>query len=171
MMKRRISKRCERVYGSRDKSLQGFTLIEIITVVAIIGIGAGLFYSLFLMGWSAFDSELTRVNLWQELTEIIQQVSFDARAAQSMNFVDDKEITFSFFDGNSTTYKITLDGEFQQIRGGNTTVFSYNVAYNNSSFGRVGDSLKMNLTLVERTLRGEVVARTSTKICPRNIWW
>lgn len=149
---------------------RGFTLVEIITVLAIIGVGIGLFYSVFLLNWFSYDREIVFTNLWTEMSEIIQRISFDARFANNMNLVNDKEVIFSFFENSSVTYTMTPAGILQRVDdGGISTILSQNLLYSNSSFVIEGGYLKMNLTLVDKTFRGDVVVKTSTKVCPRNI--
>lgn len=157
-------------------SKKSFTLVEMLTVLAIIGIGIALFYSVFFLNWSAFDKEIARVDLWQEANEIIDRISLDIKSAEQVDFNDNRgspsffdSITLTFPDGNSSIYTITNAGEFQLDTGGGAVGLSQNIDYNNSFFVDNPQSVKLNLALENDVLGRRVKVRTSTEACLRNL--
>lgn len=63
---------------------KGFTLVEVVTVVVIIGITIGFFYTTFLQNWWALENEDTQRNLWQEMNSITESITVDARQANNV---------------------------------------------------------------------------------------
>lgn len=151
---------------------RGFTIVEIITVLAIIGIGMGLFYSVFFVNWSSFEKQLTLIDLQMEADNIIEMLSFDAKFARQFTVTNGKQIDFSFCDPTNNTpltYALTTPGEIQKTQGSTTQVISEYIDYNNSSFTRTGDYLQVDLRLRDDVLGREVELDISTQISPRNL--
>jgi len=148
----------------------GFTLVELIAVLAIIGTGASLFFSTFLLNWEYFEKEVVRVNLQQEATEILAKLCSEVRFAQSVDIsADSKTLTISYPTGNSIVYTFTSSGQLQRTEGTTTTIVCEDIDYNNSSFTQ-GDSnsLIINLKLIEDVFGESVNIVVSTQLFPRN---
>lgn len=151
-----------------------FTLVELVTVVAVIGIGSALFYLIFILNWSSFDNLIARVDLRQEANQIIEKISFEGRWAERKNIPHDKTLVLFFPDGTSTTYTFTSEGELQRLRGTTITILSRNVDFSNSSFeDEVGgvevNSFIVNLVLEEDVFGRRIEVRSSTEIYLRNL--
>ena len=148
----------------------GFTLVELIAVLAIIGTGASLFFSTFLLNWEYFEKEVARVNLQQEVTEILAKLCSEVRFAQSVDIsADSKTLTIFYPTGNSIVYTFTSSGQLQRTEDTTTTIVCENIDYNNSSFTQ-GDSnsLIINLKLKEDVFGESVDILVSTQLFPRN---
>ena len=156
-----------------------FTLIELVVVLAIIGIGASLFYSVFLLNWISFESQIAQANLWQEAQLALQKISFDVRVAKEID-ITNKSITLTFPDNSTLIYTITPSGELQRIQTETISVISDKIDYNSSCFHFESEdcsveetadnvkSLKIFLTLSENVFNREIKVTTSTQIFCRN---
>ena len=144
---------------------RGMTLVEIVTVIAVIGVGIGIFYTTFLQNWWAFDDQLTRINLWQDANEITRLFTDDARASRQLAVATTTDVstaTLTLPDGSSVVYSMRANGIFEITRAGATAILSQNVDFNNSSFEQVGNSLRLVLTLNDDILFGRRVAVTTS---------
>lgn len=148
-----------------------FTLIELMTVLVVIGIGMVMFYSTFFINWASFDNQIARTNLWQEINEIMNIISFDGKYAKAMDVSEDgSSVTFTFPDNSQAVYSITPQGTLEVTKAGITNVLSQNIYVANSSFAEDTNSLVVNLALQQKEVFGQIVAaKTSTKIYPRNL--
>ena len=151
---------------------RAFTLIEIITVVAIIGITSALFYVTFLLNWAGFYNQISRVNLWQDANDIIDDVSSYGKVARSAVVSSNhKVLTLNLPDGTSVVYSIVNGspyGQLQRVKGGTTKIFSNNIVYTNSSFNATTYSFIINLALEDKVFNRNIDVKTSTEICFRN---
>lgn len=149
--------------------IRGFSLVEIVTVLAVIGIGIGLFYSVFFLNWSLFEKQLTLVDLGQEADRIMEMISFDARVANQINVSPDKRTaTFIFRDINGNivniiTYTLILP---DQIQRGNQ-ILSENIDFADSSFEEVGNSLVVELLLEDDVFGQSVNLPVKTQVFSR----
>lgn len=157
--------------SNRRLSLTGFTLVEMLTVLAVIGIGMGLFYSVFYLNWSSFEKQLALIDLGQEANRIIETISFDGRIISDIDVAEDSKtvnLTSRDLDGNilsSITYVIT--GQGQICRDGQ--ILSENIEFDNSSFTKVGNSLVVELLLTDDVFGQGVQLPVKTQIFARNI--
>lgn len=156
---------------------QGFTLTEMIVVVAILAIGMGIFYGVYLVNWSSLDQEITRANMWQDLNKALEGISYETRHAQRIDVTRDST-------GNTATlrdqtgfvlmeYTITDAGEFildplGSAAGGPAEVLLDNVVFDESALELLNEDL-----LVTLTLRGDFVGKffdvtATTEVYPRN---
>ena len=154
------------------KGNKAFTLIEIITVVAIIGITSALFYVTFLLNWAGFYNQISRVNLWQDANDIIDDVSSCGKLARSAAVSSNhKVLTLNLPDGTSSVYSIISGspyGWLQKAAGGTTKILSKNIGFTDSSFDATTYSFIINLALKDKVFNRNIDVKTSTEICLRN---
>ena len=149
---------------------KGFTLIEIVVVLAIIGIAIGLFYSIFYLNWSSFEKQLALVDLGQEADKIMEMISLDGRLVTNIQVSEGNKITtltLMDLEGNIIdiiTYTITEKGQIQR----NEEVLSENIEFDDSLFRRVGSSLVVELLLQDYVFGQDVQLPIETQIFPRN---
>ena len=152
------------------KMKKGFTLIEIVTVLAIISIGIGLFYSIFYLNWSSFEKQIALVDLGQEADRIMETISLDGRVVTEIHVeADNKTATLTLRDleGNivdTITYAITGRGQIQR----NDQILSENIQFADSFFRREGNSLVVELLLIDDVFGQSVQLPVQTQIFPRN---
>lgn len=159
---------------------KNFTLVELVTVMAIIGITASLLYSIFFLNWSAFENQIAEADLWQEAQEIIQRVSFDIRVAKRISSLTPHQVVISFPDNSTSTYTITSAGIFQITHDNQTTTLSTRLDPSSSCFlfnasdCSAGESvnnvrsLKLELNLQDNILGKKVNVDTSIQLFCRN---
>jgi len=157
---------------------KGFTLTEIVTVLAIIGISSVVFFQTFIFNWSAFEREVTRIDLDLEANQIIEQISFDIRVAAGKTIsAGGNTLQLIYSSGNQATYRFLFnpasgENELQMIKGGITTTLSQNVDLANSNFQDNTESVIVNLTLVKELFgirRTQVVVRRNIEVFLRNL--
>lgn len=148
----------------------GFSLVELITVLAILGTGLSVFYSVFFINWSSLEEQIRMVDLQMDADRIIETVAFDSKIAKGI-VVDNtgKLATINFLSGNSVNYSFTPQGNFMREFNATTTVISNNIDFTNSSFVQDIDSLLVNLTLMDNVLgRRRIELEVSSRFFPRN---
>ncbi len=155
------------------KTKKGFSLVEIVTVVAILGISIGIFYTVFFMNWESFESFIARADLSQELDEMVDKVVYDGRFAKQVNVNQSSNIKQAAFidpDGKLLgVYTIKDTGEFVISRTGqNDYTASTRVDFTNSNFNRQGKSFLLTLALKDQVLGHPVTLSSATEIYPRN---
>lgn len=162
------------------RAVKGFTLVEIVTVLVIIGIGMTLFYSVFFLNWFAVNSYIARADLWQEMDAAIDQISLDARLAndivltqsgtqKNVNFLETDPVTRS--SKNLSEYLLDSSGKLQVRRGTATlpSLISDHVNFAKSSFTLPSfRDLKVDLTLNDDVLGKTIEINSSTEIYRRN---
>lgn len=156
-----------------------FSLVELIVVMVIISIASGLIYYIFFLNRKAYDTQIARIDLWQEAQSIVERISSDVRRAYKIEG-DTKSITLTFPGGGSKVYTFTSAGECKMTQGDNTIVLSHDIDYNNSCFHSSssddcsqdetisGNFLKLRLTLQKDIGGGRVKIETFTRIFCRN---
>ena len=161
--------------GRRKKSLMsmaGFTLVEIIAVLAIIGIGISLFYTVLYVNWTSFEKQLSLIDLQMEADMILERIVFDGKVANQFAVTpDQKSVTLSFLDGTNTIYTLTPAGgitQFDSVRGSVFTI-AQNIDYNQSSFQSQGNYFNTTLVSVADVLGRRVELNVATQIMPRNL--
>lgn len=155
---------------------KSFTLIELLTVIVIVGIGMALFYSVLFMNWIALEKQLSLVDLQMEADKIVDMLSSEGRAAKDIGVEEEgKNAVFIFPDDTNITHKITSNndpkkpGELQKINGGNTIMISEYISAEDSSFKKEGGLLLINLVLKDDVFDREIKVAVSTQVYPRNI--
>lgn len=152
------------------KTKRGFSLIEIVTVLAVMGIGMGLFYSIFYLNWSSFEKQLALANLGQEADRIMETISLDGRLVTEIHVAENnKTVTLTLRDlegeiVDTIIYTITGGGQIQR----NDQVLSENIEFSDSIFRRVGSSLVVELLLRDDVFGQNVQLPVQTQIFPRN---
>ena len=152
---------------------KGFTLVELLTVVIIIGIASGIFYSVFALNWKAMDGFMSRANLWQEINVILDDMRFYGRQSASMTITNSgttKSVVLTGLDGLMTaTYSMDQNGEFRVIdKIGRNEVLSRNVDFAKSQFGSDVHALEVEVALIDDNFGQKIHARSSTEIFLRN---
>ncbi len=153
---------------------KSFTLIEILTTLIIIGIVGTMLFSIIFLGWVSFESEIARINLWEEANQIIDSFSINAHASASEIYSSPKKdhffdkVIFNFLDGNFITYEVTSKGEFKVSKGISPQILSQNLVYEKSGFLKKPNSLVLKLTLEDKVFGKKIKVETSTEIFPRN---
>ncbi|OQX79896.1 MAG: hypothetical protein B6D56_06145 [Candidatus Omnitrophica bacterium 4484_70.1] len=157
---------------------KGFTLVEIVTVLTIIGIGSVILFQTFIFNWSAFEREIARIDLDLEANQIIEQISFDIRIGEQKSISTGGDtLILTFPSGAQATYRFlfnpaTGENELQMIKGGVTTTLSQNIDLANSNFQDNTESVIVNLTLVKELFgirRTQIVVRRNIEVFLRNL--
>lgn len=155
------------------KSNGGFTLIETVTVLAIMAVLSAVFYLVFMTNAVAFDDRLARANMWQQANEIMETLTADGRLSQDITVVvnGDGSQSAQLVDGLSqplATYTITVDGRLTQLKNGVTKVLSDKINVAQSNFVEQGEGLRFQLAMQEPLFRRVANIQTSTEVYPRN---
>ena len=158
------------------ESQSGFTLIEMMTVLAMITVGIALFYSVFILNWQAFDHHITRSNLWQEMDLIVDNLTLEGRLSRQINVsVDSSAQTVTFVDAAGLTmavYSMQNTGQFLISKGVNVETVSQHLDFTNSSFKKtdagLGRGLVITLALKDDVMGQAINITTSTEVYPRN---
>ena len=132
----------------------------------------GIFYSVFLLNWEAFDSYIARADLGQELDEMVDTIALDGRFAKQVNLTSTgslKQAVFIDPDGNVLgTYTIKNTGEFIVHRGQIDSIVSTKMDFINSNFNKSGKSILLTLALTDQIFGKQVNLNSATEIYPRN---
>ena len=147
-------------------------MIEIIFVLAILGIFLGMFYTTMIMNWTSFEEHTLRSDLWQDANKIIETMSLDGRDAVQID-VQDLNKTAVFRDSSGAifmTYRITDKGEMERQKTGMpiAEIISTYMNFNKSLFEKKGKSLQSKLVLSDSVFGRPVDVLASTEIYPRN---
>ncbi len=155
------------------RRISAFTLIETLCTVVIIGVLISLFYGTLGSSWGAMDHYSTRANLSQDMNQIIDQVTLQAREAQSMT-VPSGGASVSFFDRTGTVISSCAfdpQGILTMTKTGiSSAVITRRVDPALSSFKIQpgGRSLLVTLVLADNVSGRRVQVDASTEIFPRN---
>jgi len=152
---------------------RGMTLVEMLVVLVISAVGIVLFYTVFITNWQAYQTHLTRSNLWEEADTIMEMVSTSVRDMRQIDVESGDEqqtATLTDPDGNIfASFLMTRAGEFQIVSAGNnTSTLTKNLDYPRSSFVKQGKALLVNLALTDQVFRQQVKIQTAAEIFPRN---
>ncbi len=157
--------------SSRKKCERGVTLVELMTVMVILGVSIGMFYSVWMSNWRTFDHHNAIADLWHDANQISQQMSMDGRVAGKITVaLDQKSVDFENALGAIyVNYQMTSTGDFIITRGAAATTITDRIDYANSRFIQQGSSLQAELRLVdEQVIGGEVVIEPRMEVFPRN---
>lgn len=157
------------------KMKKGFTIVEMVVVLAILGVGIGLFYSIFYVNWSATEQNLRLIDLQEDADSIIENISFDAKFAESFVVsANGKSVVLSYSDPIAypdITYTFNVNSQIVKTVAGSplTKVISERMDFNGSSFENVGNFLRINLLLFDDIFGRRIEFRVTTQLFPRNL--
>lgn len=154
----------ETIRQKRRVSLTGFTLVELVTVLVIVGISLGLFYSLFYLNWTSLQRQLALNDLVAEAARIIERISFDTKMAVQIDLPDNKTAQLTYQDGSSNTYSLVDSGQIQR----NGQIISEYINFDESSFEMEDQSLIVSLLLEDDILSQVVQLPVETEAFCRN---
>ncbi len=150
----------------------GVTLIEIITVLVIVGILAGVVYTVWFTNWFALEDRIARVSMWEEANVIVETLTSDARYARDISITGGNKIaTLTDSLGNMiATYTITPAGKFQVNAGAGsiTQDLSSQINYIDSQFTPQGRGMRLDLAFEHDLPTRTINVETATEIFPRN---
>ena len=152
------------------KNKKGFSLLEVMTTVMILGISVGLFYTTFYYNWLTMDTYATRSNLMQEMDQILDFVTDKVRQAQSVSIPITDPKTVNLTPSSLGSFSYTANGLFTfQPAGGTAQNLSYSVDPSNTIFtkGASGD-LTVQLTLKQPTSGKNAILSSTVQVYPRN---
>lgn len=153
---------------------KGISLIELITVLAILGVCLGLFYFGFILNMQAFDQNIAQADLKQDLSSIIEKVENDGRFAKQIDVVRDgnhRQATFIDSTGGIIGVYLMRDtGVFVIQRPERAdSIETFKLDFARSDFNPLGNNgIKMNLTLTDNLLIHQVSIGSVTEVYPRN---
>ncbi len=155
----------------KTQAAQGFTLVELMTVLVILTVSIGMFYSVWFSNWMSFDQHTAIADLWFDANKISEAMGMDGRAASLITVaLDQKSVDFENSLGVIVaSYQMTPAGDFIITRGAANTTVSRSIDYANSFFVQQGRSLEANLTLADNEVLGQDVSINSRmEVFPRN---
>ncbi len=151
---------------------KAFTLVELITVVVIIGIGIGFFYATFLNNWRALEDQDAQRNLWQDMNLISETITADARRANAVLVAANGLSAQFIFPASSGLVNVTysINGlNLLKIQGASNVILSRNVELDppapapDSLFVGTSNALRLDLTLSDsQNIFGPAVRVTSS---------
>ena len=151
---------------------KGFTLVEIVMVLAILGVAMLSFYTVFFMNWQAFDSTVSQADFNQDLDGIVDRIALDGRHAAQIILTNTATTQqAAFVDINSTmlgTYTLQNNGVLTLTTPNGNQVLSDKLDFNNSNFSQQGKSILVKLTLTNSVFGRPVNLTSSTEIFQRN---
>lgn len=154
------------------RSNKGFSLTEIVVVILIFGVGVGLFNTVFINNWRAYEDRIARANLWTEANQFFEAMSVEGRNARIITVTttaNAKTVDFTNVASNAiTTFVITDTGELRRIQNAETRIFGTHANFAQSNFTRNNRSLVVALHLQEIVLKHTVNILASIEILPRN---
>ena len=123
-------------------SRKGFSLVELLAVLMITGIGATLFSVVFVNNWFAYEDRINRANLLNESNQIIDQMSFEGRNAKLVDVVtgaDKTTVTYTnAVDSSLVLFELHTDGTLTMTKNKNTRNLTTHLDYVNSSIVQEG---------------------------------
>lgn len=161
------------IFFKKLKGRTAFSLMEIVTVLVIVGVSIPLFYTVFVTNWLAFQDRIIRADLWMDADMIIDAIAKDLRSAKSFDVSSDngdQVLTITDLNGASTVYAMRASGifEYQRPASPGFSVLSRHIFMPNSFMQKSGDTLQVNLVLEDNLFFRDIRIETSTEIYPRN---
>lgn len=153
------------------KKRAGFTFVEVITVLLIIGIGISLFYNILYINWNSFEKQLSLIDLQMESDMLLENIAFDGKFSRLFTVAADrKSVMFTFPGGATVTYAFASTGNITRADSASGTVstLAHNIDYTNSSFASLGNYFNTTLVAVGDALGRRVDLSVVTQIMPRN---
>ncbi|MDP8265432.1 MAG: type II secretion system protein [Candidatus Aceula meridiana] len=160
------------------KKQKGHTLIEMLFVVTLVGIGMVLFSAVFFSGWINYEVNLTRLNLQAQLDSALTMLEEDVLEAEDFPTISGTTSILLKYPNSPNflvqqrTYQIDVDGSLIRISGASSEVLINQLLDTGKSQfyqdSQVNNVLVCDLTLQERTFGHLVVANGQKKIAVRN---
>lgn len=155
------------------RSNKAFSLTEIVVVILIFGVGIGLFHTVFVNNWSAYEDRIRRANLWSEANRFFELLSIDARNAQLVNIAlignaKTVSLTNAVAPNALTTYSILNNGNLIRAQNNDVRVLSTHAVFANSDFTQNGRNLRVNLELQDSVFTRDIHISAETEILLRN---
>ncbi len=154
---------------------EAFTLVELLTVIVILGVMIVTFHLVFVTNWVTSLDRVTRATLWQESNAAMESLTRDGRQSRQMDVAEDADAgtkTAVILDAQSqlvATYVMDNQGKLQRSDvAGNLSILSDHVDFANSKFEKMGRTLRVNLALKDDVFSRVIHVSTSTEIFPRN---
>lgn len=142
----------------------GFTLLELIIVLAITGIIMSIVVSIFMTGNKVFSDSDTKTTLQMDAKDIQERISDICMQANSIKYAEiDKdtgniiELVFNWYDGSSPTIKIDNDKLYINEFKVSTKVKSMKIINNNKIIKESSELLNINSINFDIELEGKKV--------------
>src|SRR5277367_2658279 len=105
----------------KRKNKKGFTLAEMVVVLAVIGIFISFFYTLFFLNWGACEQLIARADLGQDMDATIDQIELDGRLAHDIVVTNTNNSSQAVFNNSAgvpiSTYTMSNNGQLTMTRG------------------------------------------------------
>ncbi len=122
----------------KESNSKGFTLIELIVAMVIVGVIASLLAVFLMNGMNSFNTVSTRKSLILDASSSLEKFSREVSATYNITFAGSKlfQFTTTTFDTSVVLeYEINTNGTLtRRIGGGNQELIAQNVNYSSSNF-------------------------------------
>ncbi len=154
-------------------SKKAFSLVELLAVLMITGIGVTLFSVVFINNWFAYEDRINRANLLNETNQIIDQMSFEGRNSKQVeiaNGADKTTVTYySALDNSLIIFELHSDGTVTLTKSGKTRTLTTHLDFANSSLTQLnGEDVTVNLTLKDMAGTRDIHVTAGSEILIRN---
>lgn len=157
---------------------RAFTLVELVTVVLIVGIGMVIGYELLLGHWTAYEQQMIALNLQQDADRVLERLSADTRAANGFAIAPNaKQVVLRYPNPRpQVTYTLVaqpdpatgvIQNQVTHTVNGVVTILSRRLDLAASSFLALGNGLEVRLVFQDIFLR-QVRFPIDTVIYPRS---
>jgi len=148
---------------------KGFTLFEVMVVLAVMAISMALFYSTLMINWTGFEKTLSHMELQLDADTVSEMMSFDSRYAKSFAVgTTQKAITLVFPDNSTVIYRLLSSGVIERQRDYSVTSVSTYLKYADSFIRAEGNTINYSFVFHDFIFGQEVQLLSETKVNPRN---
>jgi prepilin-type N-terminal cleavage/methylation domain-containing protein len=150
---------------------KGFTLIESLTALAIIGFFMLFFYTLFFLNWQACEQFLAQAEFGQEMDQIMGQIAGDGRYSVAININNNanmKQVDFTDPNGNVSKYTMNDNGQLTIAHGQEVETITDKLDFADSSFVQDNQAIVVKIVLSDEIFGYPVALATQTEIYSRN---
>ena len=146
-----------------SRSQRGFTLIELVVTIVIVGIIAYIFLNFFNLGVDSYKLIETRGDLTQYERVFLNRIVREIHQAATLTITSSTDITFTYddnADGINETYRYYLSGSdlHRTINGGSDLIILDNL----SSLSFTGDTNRVVITFTISIEGQSLTAESST---------
>jgi len=139
------------------KQLRGFTLIEIIIVITISGIIAGIIGTLLRAGVDNYTTSSQLHELTLDANIALERLNKELVRAIEFKQVSSQRVSFVNYDGDTMTFSLNKKTLQMQKNNGrkaqlSTNVKAFNLSYADSSLATTTNKSQINLITLELTL-------------------